>query len=277
MKRSRACPTGSTPGVTKAMQEVQLDSKVKLLDCPGMVLASGNMTDASVALRNAIKVESLADPITPVVAIMGRVPREHLMLQYGIGSFSDASEFLAKLAISLGKLRKGGVPDRETAARMVLGDWNTGKIKYCTHPPDEEKQTSSEIVTQFATEFSLDELERGEKMDLQNLPLVRPSGMVNVEAGQINDKAAEVEEEEEMEAENDENALPANIEVFAKQGKRQERRRGEKEDPLFKLEGNQRTAKMAKLMEKKRRKERRRGEKVAETLSNQMEDAFSKI
>jgi len=279
LKRSRACPTGSTPGVTKAMQEVQLDSKVKLLDCPGMVLASGNMTDASVALRNAIKVESLADPITPVVAIMGRVPREHLMLQYGIGSFSDASEFLAKLAISLGKLRKGGVPDRETAARMVLGDWNTGKIKYCTHPPEEEKQTSSEIVTQFATEFSLDELERGEKMDLQNLPLVRPSEMVNVEAGQINDKAAEVEEEEEMEAENDENALPANIEVFAKQGKRQERKMDvkEKEDPLFKLEGNQRTAKMAKLMEKKRRKERRRGERVAETLSNQMEDAFSKI
>merc|ERR1712013_523883 len=180
-----------------------------------------------------------------------------------------ASEFLAKLAISLGKLRKGGVPDRETAARMVLGDWNTGKIKYCTHPPEEEKQTSSEIVTQFATEFSLDELERGEKMDLQNLPLVRPSEMVNVEAGQINDKAAE----------DDENALPANIEVFAKQGKRQERKMDvkEKEDPLFKLEGNQRTAEMAKLMEKKRRKERRRGEKVAETLSNQMEDAFSKI
>merc|ERR1711962_1087100 len=163
----------------------------------------------------------------------GREPREHLMLQYGIGSFSDASEFLAKLAIRLGKLRKGGVPDRETA----------------------------------------------ERMDLQNLPLVRPSEMVNVEAGQINDKAAEVEEEEEMEAENDENALPANIEVFAKQGKRQERKIDvkEKEDPLFKLEGNQRTAKMAKLMEKKRRKERRRGERVAETLSNQMEDAFSKI
>ena len=116
-------------------------------------------------------------------------------------------------------------------------------------------------------------------MDLQNLPLVRPSEMVNVEAGQINDKAAEVEEEEEMEAENDENALPANIEVFAKQGKRQERKMDvkEKEDPLFKLEGNQRTSKMAKLMEKKRRKERRRGERVAETLSNQMEDAFSKI
>ena len=43
-------------GVTKVMQEVQLDKKVTLLDCPGLVMAGGNKTDASVALRNAIKV-----------------------------------------------------------------------------------------------------------------------------------------------------------------------------------------------------------------------------
>ena len=82
-----------------------------------MVLASGNMTESSVALRNAIKIENLADPITVVVAIMGRVPRQHLMLQYGVGQFSECVEFMAKLAIRLGKLRKGVVPDRDTAAR----------------------------------------------------------------------------------------------------------------------------------------------------------------
>ena len=38
------------------MQEVRLDSKVKLLDSPGLVMAGGNRNDASVALRNAIKV-----------------------------------------------------------------------------------------------------------------------------------------------------------------------------------------------------------------------------
>merc|ERR1712130_102922 len=117
------------------------------------------------------------------------------------------------------------------------------------------------IVTQFASEFSLNELERGEKMDLQNLPMVRPSEMVNVEASQINDKAADIEEDEDedMEAENDENTLPANIEVFAKQGKRQDRKMQEKEEPLFKLEGDLRLDKRAKLLAKKNRKERRRG------------------
>jgi len=281
LKRSRACPTGSTPGVTKAMQEIQLDSKIKLLDCPGMVLAQGTTTDASVALRNAIKVELLDDPVTPVVAIMARVPRSHLMLQYGVGNFSDCAEFLALLAIQMGKLKKGGVPDRELAARIVLGDWNSGKIKYCTHPPEViNGEGQSEIVTEFAKEFSMDELEKGERMDFQNLPLVRPSEMVNVEAGQINDKAADMEEEEEdMEAENDENILPANIEVFAKKGKRQERKfiEKEKEDPLFKLEGNQRLEKASKIIAKKNKKERKRANKVAETLSNQMENVFSKL
>ena len=59
LKRHRACPTSLTPG---AIQEVQVESKVKLHDYPGMVLASGNMTDSSVALRNTIKIENQADP-----------------------------------------------------------------------------------------------------------------------------------------------------------------------------------------------------------------------
>lgn len=283
LKRSKACPTGSTPGVTKAMQEIQLDSKIKLLDCPGMILASGNVSDASVALRNAIKVESLADPITPVVAIMARVPREHLMLQYGVGTFTDCAEFLAKLAIQMGKLKKGGVPDREMAARIVLSDWNSGKIKYCTHPPEQPADNvgESEIVTEFAKDFSLDELEKGEKMDFQNLPLVRPSEMVNVEAGQINDKAAEMDDDDEnmMEEENDENILPKNVEVFAKKGQRQERKfqEKEKEDPLFKLEGNMRLEKASKIIAKKNKKERKRANRLGETLSDQMNSVFAKL
>ena len=46
-----------------------------------MVLASGDMSNSSVALRNAIKVENLEDPITPVEAILYRCPKEQMMLQ----------------------------------------------------------------------------------------------------------------------------------------------------------------------------------------------------
>jgi len=291
LKRSRACSVGATPGVTKVMQEIQLDSKIKLLDCPGMVLASGDMSDASVALRNAIKVETLADPVTPVVAILGRVPRSHIMLQYGLGNFADTAEFLAKLAISLGKLKKGGVPDRDIAARVVLGDWNSGKIKYCTHPPEgSTTENESEIVSEFAKEFSLEELKHNEIRDMDTLPTIRPSEIVEVEAGEIQSAADIVHDDDDhlMETENDENALPSNVEVFAKSSKREQRKDMDVEearvdkvkelrDPLFKIEGNQRLDKYAKLSAKKRKKEAKRRDKVAEGLSDQMEGAFNNM
>jgi len=277
LKRSRACLTGATPGVTKAMQEIQLDSKIKLLDCPGLVLASGNMSDASVALRNAMKVETLDDPITPVVAILGRVPRNHIMLQYGVGNFDDTAEFLAKLAIQMGKLKKGGVPDRNMAARIVLGDWNTGKIKYFTHPPEARGNISSEIVEEFSKDFSLEDLETVEKMDIATLPMVRPSEIVQIEAGEVCEKADEMEFDVEDIVENDENILPENVGVFAKKGKSSDKSHKEKEDPLFKIEGNIRLQKVQQMNAKKAKKEARRRDRLADTLSNQMEDAFSSL
>ena len=258
------------------MQEVQLDSKIKLLDSPGLVLASGNMSDASVALRNAIKVETLEDPVTPVVAIIARVPRQHLMLHYGVATFSDTAEFLAKLAISSGKLKKGGVPDRNLAARIVLQDWNSGKIKYFTHPPETKSESTSQIVQEFSKDFSLDDLETVERMEISNLPNVRPSEIVQIENGEIVAKAEE-QTEMEIEDENDENLLPSNVEVFAKKSKAPTSEKKEKEDPLFQIEGNQRLDKMKKLQAKKAKKEARRRDRVAETLSNQMDDAFSAL
>jgi nuclear GTP-binding protein len=46
---------GSTPGVTKGLQEIHLDKHIRLLDSPGIVFASGEGA-AAAALRNAIKV-----------------------------------------------------------------------------------------------------------------------------------------------------------------------------------------------------------------------------
>merc|ERR1712107_324087 len=174
-------------------------------------------------------------------------------LHYCISSFTDTAEFLAKLAI------KGGVADRNLAARMVLNDWNTGKIKYFTHPPEQKTESSSTIVQEFSKDFSIDDLETVERMEFNNLPNVRPSEIVQIEGGAIVDKAESVEEDmEDDEEENDENILPSNIEVFAKKTKKKQSRENEpreKEDPLFMIEGNQRLGKMKKLQAKKAKKD----------------------
>lgn len=65
LKRSHAVNVGATPGLTRSMQEIQLDKNVKLLDCPGVVMLKSGEDDASIALRNCKRIEKLDDPVSP--------------------------------------------------------------------------------------------------------------------------------------------------------------------------------------------------------------------
>lgn len=117
-------------GVTKTMQVVQLDSKIKLLDSPGIVFEnSKNVDPSSVALKNAVKIESLRDPFTPASVILKRISTHQLMELYDVHEFNTPEEFFAKKAARMGKYRKGGVPNSLAAARAILSDWNSGKIR----------------------------------------------------------------------------------------------------------------------------------------------------
>jgi nuclear GTP-binding protein len=159
LKRERAAAVGATPGVTKTTQTIKLDSNITLMDCPGIVFASGNSDD--IALRNCVRVESLADPISPIGSILRRCPAPQLRAFYGIPMFRSATDFLVLIAQRRGKLRPGGVPDLEAAARQVLNDWNDGSIKYHTEPPAVEGDgDSAALVSSFAEAFNIDSLER---------------------------------------------------------------------------------------------------------------------
>ena len=93
--RVRAVDVGATPGVTTVAQTVALDSKVKLMDCPGIVFARATTAEeqAEVVLRNCVRVEELDDVTVPVEAILRRCTTEQLMRQYDVASFSTAIEF----------------------------------------------------------------------------------------------------------------------------------------------------------------------------------------
>lgn len=108
------------------MQEVQLDSKIKLLDSPGIVFASstGKSTDNSTALKNAVRVGALKDPFTPASAILQRANKHLLMEMYDVTEFNTPQEFFALKAARMGRFKRGGVPDAEAAARGLLEDWN---------------------------------------------------------------------------------------------------------------------------------------------------------
>jgi nuclear GTP-binding protein len=70
---------------------------------------------------------------------------------------------LAMAARSKGKVLKGGIPDKIMAARMVLKDWNKGKIPYFSVPPADSSMAmetggKATIVSQFSDEFDVNKI-----------------------------------------------------------------------------------------------------------------------
>ncbi|XP_021273937.1 guanine nucleotide-binding protein-like NSN1 [Herrania umbratica] len=160
LKRCHVVNVGATPGLTRSMQEVQLDKNVKLLDCPGVVMLRSGGNDASIALRNCKRIEKLDDPVGPVKEILKLCPERLLVTIYKIPGFHSVDEFLQNVATVRGKLKKGGIVDVEAAARIILHDWNEGKIPYYTMPPARNQGEPSEarIVAELGKEFNVDDV-----------------------------------------------------------------------------------------------------------------------
>ncbi|RHZ47322.1 hypothetical protein Glove_585g11 [Diversispora epigaea] len=187
LKRSKVCGVGATPGLTKSIQEIRLDKNVKLLDCPGIIFSKDKGDkNAEILLRNCVKIELLDDPIAPVELIVSRCTPQQLIKRYNVPMFIDTNEFLIHVARQRGKLRRGGIPCVESAAKIVLQDWNSGKIPYYTTPPAINKILNSEIVTSWGKEFNLDEVcnETEDKVFLDGLKSRNDFGGAIIMAGE---------------------------------------------------------------------------------------------
>ncbi|XP_011174918.1 guanine nucleotide-binding protein-like 3 homolog [Solenopsis invicta] len=272
LKRNKACNVGNIPGITKTMQIVQLDSKIKLLDSPGIVFANSdeNSDDTSVALKNAVRIQALKDPYTPATAILKRVSRQQIMELYDMQDFSTPDEFFAMKAARMGKYRKGGIPNAAAAARSIVEDWNSGKIRYYTVPPEQSvTHVSAEIVSQMAKEFDIENFVAEEKMMLDNLEtdvasnpidpvLINSTGPVTAAMKIEIQKEAEYKVQKKLKKK------------LKKKGVSTERQK--KPDPLFEIEGNKKLNKLKKLQFKKEKKNRVRREKAAAKLAGQLQE-----
>ena len=151
LKKASVVKVGGTAGVTRAMQEIVLDSQLRLLDSPGVVF-SGKSEDASVVLRNAVKVEALKDPARVVEELvgtgkvsLGSLASHFFDCEEGGNPFANCRDFLLRIAATRGHLRKGGAPDVPRAAVFVLTDIAQGKFGYHTLPPVIEDLDGEEI------------------------------------------------------------------------------------------------------------------------------------
>jgi len=170
LKRSRAVTVGAKPGITKTTQEVSLDKNIKLIDCPGIIFAD-DMSESDAALRNCLNIDQLDDFTLPVQAILARCTKEQLLNIYNIPLFADVTDFLRLVAEKRGKVLRHAVPDYQTAARMVVQDWNGGKIPYYCVPPEVDPtiHVSSEIMPAWSATFDFQEILEAGKNTLDSL------------------------------------------------------------------------------------------------------------
>ncbi|CAF2427044.1 unnamed protein product [Rotaria sp. Silwood2] len=218
LKRTQACETGSMPGITKQMQTVKLDKLIKLFDSPGIVM-SKETSPASLILRNCIRIETIENPVPAIELLLNRCSKEQMMLQYNLSDFQDINEFLSKMALKMGSLKKGGIPDIHKAAQRVLSDWTNGKLTYFTEPPERTGEIiSTELVTQMKEAFDIDGLLKNEVeqlKDLHNTPLTGISlpASTPTQSDMDLDKEENMSEDEnnsteEMSQDDDENHQP---------------------------------------------------------------------
>ncbi|NXB94384.1 GNL3 protein, partial [Vidua chalybeata] len=230
LKGKRACNVGLTRGVTKSMQTVHLDKQTKMLDSPSIIADPSN-SPLALALRSIIDPEGSdsADVLEGVNAIINHCSKQQVMMHYNIPDFRDPEEFLSLLAQKRGMLKKGGVPDIENMAKLVLCDWTGARIKYYSQPPGFQKPPpylTEQKIAEMQEGFNLNNLEQENSNTVQALKHPSPAssiafqsaGMTNgtieenkvIEEGSEREnmetsKEEEEEEEEEFtESDNDE-------------------------------------------------------------------------
>jgi nuclear GTP-binding protein len=144
MRSKVVCKSAPVPGETKVWQYVNLTKRVYMIDCPGVVYDSENQNDTDIVLKGVVRAERLLDPEYYIEGVLARADSQSIRGIYKIDSWDDYEDFLQQLAKKYGKLLKGGEPDTSTAAKMVLQDWQRGKIPYYCLPPNYKLRTKED-------------------------------------------------------------------------------------------------------------------------------------
>ncbi|GJN31481.1 hypothetical protein PR202_gb19886 [Eleusine coracana subsp. coracana] len=140
---NKVCKVAPIPGETKVWQYITLTKKIFLIDCPGVVYQN-NDSETDIVLKGVVRVTNLADAAEHIGEVLRRVKKEHLQRAYKIQDWADDNDFLIQLCRTSGKLLKGGEPDLTTVAKMVLHDWQRGKIPFFVPPPQHSEEAAPE-------------------------------------------------------------------------------------------------------------------------------------
>ena len=146
LRKKRVCTVAPIPGETKVWQYITLMKRIYLIDCPGVVPPSQSDSEEDILLRGVVRVENVEHPAQYIEAVLRRTQTKHIERTYELKEAEyggDPIEFLSILARKSGRLLKGGEPDVDGVAKMVLNDFLRGKIPWFSAPPKKLKEVEA--------------------------------------------------------------------------------------------------------------------------------------
>jgi hypothetical protein len=124
---------GSDAGFTKSIQKIKLSQEIVLIDSPGIIpereYSQQDREKISMhAKLGARSYSQVKDPEMVIATLMESYSRV-LEKFYKINAKGDSEILLEELGKRKGFFKKGGEVNEDTAARLILKDWQSGKIK----------------------------------------------------------------------------------------------------------------------------------------------------
>ncbi|MFT4304957.1 MAG: GTPase [Candidatus Woesearchaeota archaeon] len=126
MKGKKSAKTSALSGYTKALQKIKTDKKIVMIDTPG-VIPYKETDDLKHSLTGTIDFTKIKEPDSIVFEMMEKFPGK-IENYYDIKINEDFEETIEKIALKKKILIKGGLPDTKRMSRMIITQWQSGKI-----------------------------------------------------------------------------------------------------------------------------------------------------
>ena len=120
-------------GFTKGMQKLKLSQGIMLLDTPGIIPTTENRDLSSRALRKHARIgvetwDKVKDADMMIADLMKKYPGV-FEKYYNIPAKGDSEILIEKLGRKKCFLKKGNLVNTDRTARLILKEWQEGKIK----------------------------------------------------------------------------------------------------------------------------------------------------
>ena len=126
LKGKKSASISPQSGHTRGIQFISAKGKIKLIDTPGVLEFSEKeiMKQIMIGSKNPQHVKEPDYYAAKLIEQFPKMFEKHCGLEYA----GDPYDFLEKFALKSNTLVKGGNPDMNRIGRMLLQDWQKGKV-----------------------------------------------------------------------------------------------------------------------------------------------------